>query len=121
MLTALQIDRALKIDSMDKTMTLLEKQQQFMRMLPELLNHLHSLGYEATGGDLYRDERCGYGHENSLHKSRLAIDINLFRQGRYIKGEEGHVLLHAYWQLLGGAKMIEGDANHYSLEHAGMR
>jgi hypothetical protein len=101
-------------------MSLLEKQQQFMRMLPLLIYKAHSLGYEVTAGDLFRDKRCPYGHKNSLHRSRLAIDLNLFHNKRFITTSEGHTELHFYWQLLGGSKMIDGDENHYSLGHGGI-
>lgn len=33
------------------------KQELFMRLLPRLIDHVHSLGYEIRGGDLFRDPR----------------------------------------------------------------
>jgi hypothetical protein len=113
-------------------MTLGQKQRQFMRVLPRLIDYAYSIGYELTLGDGYRDPRLhgamsesrGYGHPNSCHKLRLAVDLNLFRDGVYLQGadaEKGHSLLHDFWDTLGGSKRINNDLNHYSFEHNGCR
>ena len=55
-------------------------------MLPGLINQAHILGYEVTLGDTFRaprvfgamGERKGYGHKNSCHKLKLAIDRKEF-------------------------------------------
>jgi len=109
-------------------MTLGEMQEHFlMDMLPALLAELKRLGLKARGGDLFRDPRLhgeigeqkGYGHKNSCHKLKLAIDINLVKDGKLT--EEGHDLLHDFWDTIGGAPRIPHDMNHYSLEYKGMR
>ena len=103
-----------------------------MRMLPRLIDHIHALGYEVRGGDLFRDSRMhghvgekkGYGHKNSCHKLKLAIDLYLTKDGVFLKGDaakEAHNQVHEFWDDLGGAKRIPHDLNHYSLEHQGMR
>jgi hypothetical protein len=105
-------------------MTLLECQQQFALMVPRLILQAAHLGYAVTLGDAYRDPRAPYGHPRSLHRSRLAIDLNLYADNgtRYIVNDEGHRELHEWWEGIGGAKMIENDANHYSLQWtAGVR
>jgi hypothetical protein len=38
-------------------MTLGERQELFMRLLPRLIDKAHELGFEIRGGDLYRDPR----------------------------------------------------------------
>jgi hypothetical protein len=95
-------------------MTLREKQTEFMRMIPRLIDKAFELGFEVTGGDLYRDPRCPYGAENSKHKRRLAIDLNLFRNGKYLTQTEDHRELGEWWESVGG---IWGgrffDGNHY--------
>jgi len=97
-------------------------QKQFTRMLPLLFSKAHALGYQITLGDAYRDKRCPYGSEDSNHHRRLAIDLNLFTDdGEYITDGTGHTELHEYWCSIGGAAMIEGDANHYSMLYNGMR
>ena len=103
-----------------------------MQLLPRLIDHIHLLGYEIRGGDLFRDPRVhgltgedkGYGHKNSCHKLKLAIDLYLTRDGVYLKGEhanQAHSEIHDWWDDHGGARRISGDLNHYSLEHNGFR
>ncbi len=99
---------------------LLEKQFRFSRMLPCLLNHAFILGYDITGGDWRRDERCDYGHPNSAHKNKLAVDLSLFQHNK-IMGKRDHAKLHDYWDSIGGAPRIKGDLGHYSLAHNGVR
>ena len=79
------------------------------------------MGYVLTGGDLYRDPRCGYGHPKSAHGSRLAEDLNLFIDGEYIRDWRGHDILHDIWEKMGGAKRIMSDPNHYAFKHKGVR
>jgi len=92
-------------------------------MVAELIIFAYSKGYEITLGDAYRDpqvfgemgEKKGYGHSSSYHKKRLAIDLNLFRDGRYITDYEGHQVLGEYWEFIGGSWGGRfDDPNHYS-------
>jgi len=89
-------------------------------------------GYEVTLGDAYRDQRCDYGHPTSLHRKRLAIDLNLFRDGRFLRTTEDHKPLGVFWESIGGTwggrfgESFPGasdgeDGNHYSLGHQGMQ
>ena len=112
-------------------MTLGEKQELFMRMLPALLIKAFGLGFEIRGGDLFRDprvhgavgEKVGYGHKNSNHKNKLAIDLNLFKNGQYLTTTEDHRELGEWWEKQHELCRWGGrfaDANHYSLWHDGM-
>ena len=102
-------------------MTLRQKQSKFMRMLARLIDFAYDNGYELTGGDLWATT----GHmENSLHYSRLAIDLNLFKDGKYLKSTEAHRPLGEFWESIGGAwggRFRNKDGNHYSLEHNGRK
>ena len=115
-------------------MTLGQKQRAFARCVGLLLAQCYRLGYEATLGDAYRDprlhgcwgDRAGYGSPVSLHKLRLAIDLNLFKGGRYMRATEAHRELGEYWERLGQREGLPlrwggrfNDGNHYSLEHQG--
>jgi len=100
-------------------MTLRQKQSAFIFKTSLLILYAYELGYELTYGDALRPWDCPYGHPNSNHKRKLALDLNLFIDGRYIRDDEGHKELHKYWERLGGAPMIKGDPNHYSIEHRG--
>lgn len=101
-------------------------------MLPRLIDHIHELGYEIRGGDLFRDPqvhgsmgvKMGYGHRNSNHKQKLAIDLYLTKSGVYLTGnlaKDAHNEVHDWWDTQGGAPRIPHDLNHYSLERNGMR
>lgn len=111
-------------------MTLREKQSKFVKMLTDLLDFAHTRGYEFTLGDAYRDERVhgkwgekkSYSAANSLHKLRLAIDLNLFKDGRFLTETKDHEPLGLYWESIGGTWGGRfDDANHYSLEHQGYK
>jgi len=93
---------------------LLEDQMQFAKMIPRLIDKAHELGFQVTGGDWYRDDRCSYGSKSSRHRSRLAIDLNLFKEGLYLRRTRDHEALGEWWESVGG---IWGgrfdDGNHY--------
>lgn len=109
---------------------LLSKQFKFSRMVADLLIKAYELGYTVTLGDAYRDPRLhgtvgvkmGYGHSKSCHKIRLAIDLNLFKDGKFLQTTEDHRKLGEWWESIGGSWGGRfNDANHYSLEHEGMK
>jgi hypothetical protein len=103
-------------------MKLRQKQEEFAIAVSKLISFADWSEIGVTFGDAYRDPRLhgsigeqkGYGHKNSCHKLRLAIDLNVI-------DPKSHVALHDYWDTIGGAKRIEGDFNHYSMEWEGMR
>lgn len=93
-------------------------QWTFVRMVADLLDKAHELGYEVSFGDAYRSPAVKYGHKNSLHRKRLAIDLNLFKDGRYIRDDTGHRELGEWWMSIGGTwggMNGNSDYNHYSL------
>ena len=100
-------------------MTLRQKQSKFVLMVAQLIQWAYSQGYELTFGDAYAKT----GHmPNSLHYSRLAIDLNLFRDGKWLDKTEDHKPLGEYWESLGGSWGGRfKDGNHYSLEHNGRK
>ena len=101
-----------------------ESQRKFTRMVADLITFVYDSGYELSFGDAYRDPRCSYGKERSLHKSRLAIDLNLFKDGRWLTDTEDHRPFGEYWESQGGSwggRFKDGDGNHYSLAFDGMR
>lgn len=111
-------------------MTLGQKQRKFTRMIADLINYAYSNGYELTFGDAYRDPRVhgqvgqkkSYSSANSLHKERLAVDFNLFKDGVYLTRTEDHRPLGEYWESIGGTWGGRfNDGNHYSLEHDGRK
>ena len=98
------------------------KQRKFTRMVADLIIFAYDNGYELTFGDAYRDSRVTYGHPESLHRSRLAIDLNLFKDQVYLKTTDDHRELGEYWESIGGTWGGRfSDGNHYSLAHNGMK
>lgn len=103
-------------------MTLGQKQRKFTRMVADLIMWAYDHGYELTWGDAYRDPRTPYGHPDSLHRKRLAVDLNLFKNGVYLTRTEDHAPLGEYWESIGGSWGGRfQDGNHYSLEYSGIR
>lgn len=110
-------------------MTLRQKQSLFARLYARLILHAESLGYEVTFGETLRPpetaalyEQQGRGIANSLHTLKLAGDLNLFRDGRYLSSTESHRPLGEWWErqhelCRWGGRFSDG--NHYSLTHGG--
>ena len=111
-------------------MSLGNEQRQFTHKLALLITWAYENGYELTLGDAYRDprvfgrhgEKKGYGRSRSNHKLRLAVDLNLFRDGKYLTATEDHRPLGEYWESMGGSWGGRfNDGNHYSFEWRGNR
>ena len=97
-------------------MTLRQRQSKFARLVPLLILFANESGYEVTLGDAYAHD----GHkENSYHYSRLAIDLNLFKDGRYLTSTKSHEPLGVYWESLDpdctwGGRFSNKDGGYYS-------
>jgi hypothetical protein len=96
-----------------------------------LIEYAYAQGYELTLGEAWRtpeqaqrNAQAERGIAKSLHVERLAIDLNLFRGGKWLDKSEDHKPLGEYWESLApdcrwGGRF--GDGNHYSIEHAGRK
>ncbi len=103
-------------------MSLRKKQSKFTFMVADLIQWAYANGYELTFGDAYRGPGVKHGHKRSLHRSRLAVDFNLFKDDKYLRSTEDHQPLGEYWESIGGSWGGRfGDGNHYSLAHKGRR
>lgn len=110
-------------------MTLRQKQSIFAFHVARLLLHMNTNSYEFTLGEVYRSPqeakrlydlyKAGKGPRatlNSLHTKKLAIDINLFKNGQYLESTESHKVFGKWWENQhpncnwGGRY---GDGNHY--------
>ena len=105
-------------------------QSKFAKAVGKLIDYAYAQGWELTVGDAYRDPRVfgavgvkkGYSHPNSTHKHRLAIDLALFVNDKWQQTETAEYKdMHRYWETLGGAPAVPGDANHFSFEYQGVR
>ena len=106
-------------------MTLGARQRRFTLLVSELIAFAYTSGYELTFGDAYRsveqakrNEALGVGKANSLHCVRLAIDFNLFCDGKYLTKTTDHQELGEDWESLDPDCRWGGrfnDGNHYSM------
>ncbi|HHR6455461.1 TPA: M15 family metallopeptidase [Providencia alcalifaciens] len=113
-------------------MSMVDKQNRFTGMLAKLIIFAQDKGYQLTCGEAFRTEAQaklnaanGSGISNSLHTQRLAIDFNLFKDGKYLTATSDYKELGEYWESLGGSWggrfKTRPDGNHFSLEHNGVR
>ena len=95
-------------------MTLRQKRCKFSRMFALLILFAIELGYEVSIDDVKAHD----GHsKNSFHYKGLAGDLNLYRDGRWLKSTEAHRPLGEYWEGLGGSwggRFRRPDGGHYS-------
>jgi len=100
-------------------MTLRQKQSKFAKMVALLILYAYELGYEISFGDAWARS----GHiKGSFHYKRLAIDLNLFKNGRYLRSTKAHEPLGKFWIKLGGTwggEFKRKDGNHYSYTETG--
>jgi hypothetical protein len=111
--------------------TLRLKQSLFVSLVVTLIQEAHRRGFELTFGECYRSPeeaarlaKLGLGIKNSLHTKRLAIDLNLFRDGKYLSSTESFRQLGEFWESLHPSCAWGGrfnDGGHFSLEHEGRR
>src|SRR5689334_1692067 len=87
--------------------TLGEKQREFTRLVAMLIDFAYSRNYSLTFGEAYRtpeqaalNAKKGTGIANSLHTQRLAIDLNLFKNGKYCTDSRDYEALGVYWESL---------------------
>lgn len=112
-------------------MTLRERQSLFVQLVGKLIEHAYSQGYALTFGEAWRtpeqaalNAKSGKGISRSLHIERLAIDLNLFRDGKFLSDSESHKPLGEFWESLHpdcrwGGRFTRPDGNHYSMTYQG--
>ena len=112
---------------------LLDKQQMFSVYLVRLLTEAIKQGFRVTLGEAWRSPEQaalyaakGAGILRSLHTSRLAVDLLLFRDGVYLTDSEAYRPLGEAWETMHplarwGGRFKRPDGNHFSFEHNGVR
>jgi hypothetical protein len=116
-------------------MTLRRKQSAFALLVAALIFKAYELGYEVTLGEAYRSKEeaarlaaAGAGIKASLHTVRLAVDLNLFLDGVFLKASEDYRALGEFWErqsteaiqcCWGGRFQPRSDGNHFSIQHEG--
>ncbi|MCX8311186.1 M15 family metallopeptidase, partial [Escherichia coli] len=97
----------------------------------DLIHWAQEHGYRLTFGEAYRtpeqaalNAKSGKGIRNSPHTLRLAVDFNLFINGKYQADTDAYRPLGEYWESIGGTwggRFSRADGNHFSLEHNGVK
>lgn len=112
-------------------MTLRQQQSLFAQLVGRLITWSYENGFELTLGETvrtkeqaYANEVQGIGTKDSLHIVRLAIDLNLFIDGKYQVAAAAYAPLGLCWKTLHplcrwGGDWSKRDANHFSLEYQG--
>lgn len=114
-------------------MSLGTAQREFAFHIACLIQHIYTQGHAVTFGDAYRSpkahggmgEQGPYGRARSAHKQRLAVDLNLFKDGQYLDDTASHEPFGAYWKALHpdnvwGGEFTNPDGNHYSRRYNGI-
>lgn len=113
--------------------TLGQKQRRFLPLVAKLINFAYEQGYELSEGEGYRtpeqaalNAQHHTGIANSLHTLRLAIDLQLFKDGVYITDSEEYRPLGEFWRTLDpdccwGGDFEKRDGNHFSLSWGGIK
>jgi hypothetical protein len=118
-------------------MTLGEKQELFAELQARLVLRAIALGYRVRMGCVERtvteqQHMIAQGKSKvkfkdaakGTHVNKIAVDINLFKDGLWLDRTEDHLPLGEWWEkqhplCRWGGRF--GDGNHYSLEHEGVK
>jgi len=108
-------------------MGIVQHQQKFAQLVGLLIKYVYEHeGWGITFGEAYRTPEqaaiyanSGAGILDSLHRQRLAIDLNYFINGVYKSNASEYLLLGEYWKSLdvncrwGGDFKSRPDGNHF--------
>ena len=107
-------------------------QAHFAQDAALLIQAAARLGYSVTLGEAWRtpeqallNSQHGTGIANSLHIYRLAIDLNVFKDGQWIKDGSQFEDLGKWWEGLSsahrwGQRFAKPDGNHFSISPDGV-
>ena len=99
-------------------MSLGNRQREFTKMTALIILYADARGYGLSYGDAWAKKGEGRKHSNdSFHYKRLAVDFNLFKDGKYLTETSDHLFLGEFWESIGGTwggRFTRKDGNHYS-------
>lgn len=115
-------------------MTLLQAQKKFSVFAARLILKLSEAGYEITLGEALRPDALaklyaseGKGIALSNHRIKLAIDLNLFKDGVFLTRSEQYREAGALWEAMSDGEVTccwggkFDDGNHFSFLWKGIR
>jgi hypothetical protein len=113
-------------------MTLREQQSLFVQLIGLFVGWVYEQGYELTFSEAWRSPEeaavqaaKGAGVACSLHTERLAIDLNLFKDGVLLSTADDYRPLGDQWKSMHplarwGGDFTRVDADHFSLTYGGV-
>lgn len=116
-------------------MNLSDLQKTFSQDAARLIQKAKELGFEVTLGEAWRtpeqaewNAQHGLGIKESVHCQRLAIDLNLFKDGEYLTNDStgAYRALGEWWKTLGPDHCWGGDfhplvdLDHFSITPDGV-
>ena len=87
-------------------------------MIALLIDYAATKGYDVRISFAYRCQSCPIGSRDSFHKKYLAIDLDLFRNGNYLKDINEYHPLGVFWESIGGSwggRFRNPEKCHFSL------
>jgi hypothetical protein len=111
--------------------TLGDLQRLHVQLIGQLIAYTYEQGYNLTWGEAYRtaeqaqwDVEHGTGILESVHCERLAVDLQLFKEGVYLTDPGDYAFMGYYWKSLHplckwGGDFATVDADHFSITYQG--
>ena len=111
-----------------KNIPFVERQQTFTLNVARLIIYINQQGYACTFGETLRTKemaqiyaRTGRGVLDSNHCYKLAVDLNLFKNGVYLSDAKEYRQFAEYWLTLNpfnesGYFWKSVDANHFEMD-----
>ena len=108
-----------------KNIPFVDRQQTFTLNVARLIIYINQQGYACTFGETLRTKemaqiyaRTGRGVLDSNHLYKLAVDLNLFKNGVYLSDAKEYRQFAEYWLTLNpfnesGYYWKSVDANHF--------
>ena len=113
-------------------MNLNEAQWLHVQLTAKLIDYAYGEGFTLSWGEAFRTQvqatwnaAHGLGIQHSLHQERLAVDLMLFRDGKYLTDPLEYKLLGEFWKSLHplcrwGGDFKTVDADHFSITWNGV-
>lgn len=110
---------------MNAPLKLSDHQTIFAEDVGRLIDFIYQEGYKCTLGEAFRSKeqaeiyvKEGKGILDSQHCKRLAIDIDLFKDGKYLTETHDYERFGCFWENLDarnrwGGRFKRGDGNHF--------
>ena len=111
-----------------KTIPFVERQQTFALNVAKLILYINVKGYRCTFGETLRTKemaqiyaRTGRGVLDSNHLYKLAVDLNLFKNGVYLTDAKEYKQFADYWLTLNpfneaGYYWKSVDSQHFEMD-----